>query len=228
MSDRALLSCQHVVLVYPDGTRALDGVDLEIGAGERIALTGANGAGKTSLVRTWNGLLRPTDGSVSIDGRPIAGRHVAELARSVGITFQDPSAQLFASTCRREVEFGARNIGARGRELGQAVEASLDAVGLLGRAGTNPYDLGPSKRRLLAIATVLAMRPRLIVLDEPTIGLDDEEVVLVASNVREQAGQGRAVVSITHDRRLLGSGAFDRELRMAAGRIVEAQGPARD
>ena len=219
-----MIRCEGLTHVYPDGTRALDGIDLEIRGGERIALVGANGSGKTTLVRHWNGLLRPTSGTVTVDGRPTAGRHVAELARTVGITFQDPSAQLFATTCRAEVEFGARNAGARGRDLDGAVDESLDAVGLLSRARTNPYDLGPSKRRLLAIACVLAMQLRVIVFDEPTIGLDDGEVEHVRRIVAGEAARGRTVVAITHDRRLLVPGVVDRVIRLDTGRLAGEDG----
>jgi energy-coupling factor transporter ATP-binding protein EcfA2 len=218
MSD-PLIRCAGLVHVYPDGTRALDGIDLEIAAGERVALTGPNGSGKTTLVRHWNGLLRPTAGIVTIGGRSTEGRHVAELAREVGIAFQDPSAQLFASTCRGEVAFGARNAGDRGRNLEAIVDESLDRVGLLDRAASNPYDLGSSKRRLLTIAAVLAMRPRVIVLDEPTIGLDAAEVGLVRHAVEGEAARGSTIVAISHDPRFL-AGTFGRVLVLEAGRVV--------
>lgn len=218
-----MIRCQGLVHVYPDGTRALDGIDLEIIAGERVALTGLNGAGKTTLVRHWNGLLRPTAGTVVIDGRPTTGRHVAELARLVGLTFQDPSAQLFASTCRDEVAFGARNVGLRGRPLDASVRDALDAVGLAGRARSNPYDLGRSKRRLLTIASVLAMRPKVVVLDEPTIGLDTDELARLGSVITEEAGRGTTIVAISHDARFIAA-SFERVVRLDAGRVV-ADGP---
>lgn len=219
MSERPVIRCEGLVHVYPDGTRALDGVDLEIRAGEHVALIGPNGAGKTTLARHWNGLLRPTAGTVTIDGRPTSGRHVADLARVVGITFQDPSTQLFAATCRAEVAFGARNVGLRGSALDRAVEGALDAVGLLDRAHANPYDLGPSKRRLLTIACVLAMQPKVIVLDEPTIGLDRDEIERLGRCFQQHAADGRAVVAITHDRRFV-EAHFGRVIRVEAGRVV--------
>jgi len=224
MSDGAVIRCERLAHVYPDGTRALDGIDIEIEPGERIAIAGPNGAVKTTLVRHWNGLLRPTAGSVSVGGRPTAARHVAELARIVGLTFQDPSLQLFASTCQAEVAFGARNAGLRGPAGDEIVAQRLAEVGLGERRASNPYDLGPSKRRLLAIASVLAMSPAVLVLDEPTIGLDDDEVALVARLVRGEADRGGAVVAITHDPRLLAGATFEREVRMDAGRVV-ADGP---
>jgi energy-coupling factor transporter ATP-binding protein EcfA2 len=220
MTDQPLIRCEGLVHVYPDGTRALDGVDLEIGGGERIALTGPNGAGKTTLVRHWNGLLRPTEGTVSLGGTPTAGRHVAELARSVAISFQDPAAQLFAATCHAEVAFGARNAGLEGDELARAVHDALELVWLTGEVRTNPYDLGPSRRRLLTMACVVAMGTPAIVLDEPTAGLDVSQVEIVRTMIDELASVGRTVVAITHDTRLLEGATFARRIRMDAGRIA--------
>lgn len=220
-----MIRCAGLVHVYPDGTRAVDGIDLEIGRGERVLLTGPNGSGKTTLVRHWNGLLRPTEGLVEIDGRPTTGRHVAGLARSVGIVFQEPAAQLFAATCRDEVAFGPRNLGVRGERLDRAVTDALTLVGLDGVADTNPYDLGPSRRRLLAIASVIAMATPVLVLDEPTAGLDADQVGHLRGVLTFLADLGRTVVAISHDRRLLAPGVFAREVRMDAGRIVADDRP---
>lgn len=215
-----MIRCDGLVHVYPDGTRALDGIDLEIGRGELVALTGPNGAGKTTLVRHWNGLLRPTSGTVEIDGRSVAGRHVADLARSVGLVFQDPSVQLFASTCRAEVAFGPRNLGLRGAALDRAVMDALALLGLAAEAATNPYDLGPSRRRLLAIASVVAMGTPALVLDEPTMGLDAGQVERLRAVLETLGTLGRTIVAITHDERLLALGLFGREVCMDAGRIA--------
>jgi energy-coupling factor transport system ATP-binding protein len=218
-----VIRCEGLVFEYADGTRALDGLDLSIAGGERVSITGRNGSGKSTLVRHWNGLLRPTAGRVLVDGATTEGRRVAELARIVGLTFQDPDRQLFERTCAREVAFGARNVGLRGRELDAAVDSALDAVGLVDRSGANPYDLGPSKRRLLALASVLAMHTPVVVLDEPTMGLDQGEIDRVIGAVTELAAGGRTVVAISHDARFVAR-AFDRVIRLDAGRIV-ADGP---
>lgn len=214
-----MIRCEGLVFAYPDGTRALDGVDLTIERGERVAIVGRNGSGKSTLVRHWNGLLRPSDGQVLIDGVPTEGRRVAQLARVVGLTFQDPDQQLFERTCRREVAFGARNVGLRGSELEQAVATALAAVGLEDRAAANPYDLGGSRRHLLALASVLAMRTPVVVLDEPTMGLDTGEVARVEAVVANLAAAGRTVVAISHDARFV-TGSFDRVVRLDAGRIT--------
>lgn len=218
-----MIRCEGVTFAYPDGTRALDSIDISVAAGERVAIVGANGSGKSTLVRLWNGLLRPTSGRVLVDGQPTAGRRVAELARIVALTFQDPSRQLFRATARDEVAFGARYVGVGSADLAERVDAALDAVGLLHRAATNPYDLGPSKRRLLTIACALAMRPGLLVLDEPTTGLDTAEVSRVAAIVTAQESD-RAVVAISHDMHFVAS-TFGRVVRLEAGRVVADGAP---
>jgi energy-coupling factor transport system ATP-binding protein len=220
-----VIQCVALDYAYPDGTPALDGLDLSIERGERVAIVGRNGSGKSTLVRHWNGLLRPTAGRVLLGGQPTEGRRVAELARVVGLTFQDPDRQLFARTCRGEVAFGARNLGLRGPALDEAVDAALAGVGLEARASTNPYELGPSKRRLLAIASVLAMRTPVVVLDEPTMGLDRAEIERLEGVIGTLAAEGRTVVAISHDARFVGA-AFERVVRLDAGRVVADERPA--
>jgi energy-coupling factor transport system ATP-binding protein len=214
-----VIRCEGVTFIYPDGATALTGLKLEIGAGERVAITGRNGSGKSTLVRLWNGLLRPTAGVVLVDGRTIEGRHVADLARTVGIAFQDPGSQLFARTCRDEVAFGARNVGLRGSGLDTAIDAALEAVGLAGRAEDNPYDLGLANRKLLAVASVLAMGTPIVVLDEPTPGQDADGHARLRQIVANLASEGRTVVAISHDRDFIAD-AFERVVVLDAGRVI--------
>lgn len=223
MTDLAL---EQVSYRYPaGGTLALDRVDLRIDAGERVALVGQNGSGKTTLARHLNGLLRPTEGRVLHDGRDTLGRTVAELARSVGLVFQDPDRQIFAGSVRAEVEFGPRNLGMRGAELEAAVEAALAAVGLESEARTNPYDLGTSRRKLLTLASVQAMRTPVLVLDEPTTGQDLRGVAIVRQAVDEAHAAGRTVLAISHDMGFVAD-AFDRVVVMRAGRVILDGTPA--
>jgi energy-coupling factor transport system ATP-binding protein len=219
------IRCEGVAYDYPDGTRALDGIDLAIRAGERVAIVGRNGSGKTTLVRTWNGLVRPTGGRVEVEGRATTGRHVAALARSIGLTFQDPDRQIFARTCRDEVAFGARNVGLSGIELRAAVTESLEAAGLVDQSEANPYDLGPSRRRMLALASVLALRTPIVVLDEPTMGLDTDERARVRAIVAALSAAGRTVIAISHDARFVRA-SFDRAVALEAGRVVADEPPS--
>ena len=121
------LATRGLGFVYPDGTRALSEVSLEIQAGSRVAIVGQNGSGKSTLIRHLNGLLRPTEGDVQIAGEQIGDRHVAELARLVGISFQNPDRQIFSSKVESEVAFGPRNIGVRGEDLQRRLAGSLTA-----------------------------------------------------------------------------------------------------
>jgi energy-coupling factor transport system ATP-binding protein len=213
------ITVEDLAYVYPGGVQALDGVSLRIRAGEAVALVGQNGSGKSTLARHLNGLLRPTSGRVLIGGTDAAGLRVAQLAREVGLGFQDPDRQIFAGTVRHEVEFGPRNVGMRGAERDAAVSAALAAVGLEGEAETNPYDLGASRRRLLSIASVLAMRTPVLVLDEPTSGQDGNGVRRVRDLVAAATGEGRTVVVVSHDLRFVAE-TFPRVVVLREGRVV--------
>lgn len=140
--------------------------------GERVALLGPNGAGKTTLALHLNGILSPGAGSVSIAGLPVSRKHLSEIRRRVGLVFQDPDDQLFLPTVGQDVAFGPANLGLRGAELSERVDEALAAVGLPEVADRVPHHLSFGQRRRIAVATVLAMRPELLVLDEPTSNLD--------------------------------------------------------
>jgi energy-coupling factor transport system ATP-binding protein len=218
MSEPAIL-VEGVAFDYPGSVRALDGIDLRIDRGERVVVVGQNGSGKSTLVRQFNGLLRPTAGSVSINGVPIGRRHVAELAREVGLAFQNPDRQIFAGTVRAEVAFGPRNLGLGETERDAAVERALATVGLAGDEATNPYDLGFSRRKLLALASILAMETPIVILDEPTTGQDARGIERVQRIVAELSAAGRTVIAVSHDMRFVAE-SFERVVVMRAGRIV--------
>ncbi len=211
--------CSGLGFAYPDGTRALTAVDLEIAAGERVAIVGRNGSGKSTLVRQLNGLLRPTEGRVEVGGREVGRRHVAELAREVGLAFQNPDRQIFAGRVADEVAFGPRNLGMRGAALDRAVDAALDRVGLTEARNANPYDLGLSRRRLLGIASILAMETSIVVLDEPTSGQDARGIATLRNVVASLAAEGRTLIAVSHDLGFVGD-AFPRTIALAEGRIV--------
>ena len=220
------LAIEGLVHVYREsGIRALDGVDLRIRPGERLAIIGQNGSGKTTLVRHLNGLLRPTEGRVRVGDTDAAGIRVAQLAARVGLVFQDPDRQVFAGSVRREVEFGPRNLGRSGDALRAVVAGALEAMGLAGEAETNPYDLGLARRKLLALASVLAMDTPVLVLDEPTTGQDARGVARVRAIVDRLAAEGRTVIAISHDMAFVAE-AFARVVVMRAGRIILDGTPA--
>jgi energy-coupling factor transport system ATP-binding protein len=223
VTDLAIEGLAHVYAA--SGVRALDGIDLRIGTGERVALIGQNGSGKTTLVRHLNGLLRPTEGRVLVGGDDARTLTVAQLAARVGLVFQDPDRQVFAGSVRAEVEFGPRNLGRTGRDLANAVGEAIAAAGLEGHEATNPYDLGQSRRKLLALASVLAMRTPVLVLDEPTTGQDARGVERVRDVVRSVSSGGRTMIAISHDMRFVAE-TFERVIVMRAGRVILDGSPA--
>ncbi|EAP99122.1 putative ABC transporter ATP-binding protein [Janibacter sp. HTCC2649] len=167
-----VLDIRGLAFAYPDGHQALFGVDLHVHRGERVALLGPNGAGKTTLVLHLNGILEAGAGSVSVSGLPVVRENHLEIRRRVGIVFQDPDDQLFMPTVRDDVAFGPANLGLRGPELESRITAALTAVGMLEFADRAPHHLSYGQRRRVAIATVLAMEPEILVLDEPSSNLD--------------------------------------------------------
>jgi energy-coupling factor transporter ATP-binding protein EcfA2 len=194
-----ILEIDQVTFSYPSGVQALRGVSLGVGRGERVALLGRNGAGKSTLVRHMNGLLQPSSGQVLVAGRDTRSTSVAANARHVGIVFQDVRNQLFARSVREELRFGPRNLGRSPAEIEALVEQSLAALDLTEVADTHPYDLPPARRRLVAIAAVLAMDSELLVLDEPTAGLDNAGIALLAGLIYDRARAGKSVVVVSHD-----------------------------
>jgi len=220
------LAVERLAHVYREsGVRALDGVDLRIGAGERVAIVGQNGSGKTTLVRHLNGLLRPTEGRVLVGDADAAELTVARLASRVGLVFQDPDRQVFAGSVRGEVEFGPRNLGRTGADLEASVGQALELTGLVGEDRTNPYDLGLARRKLLALASVLAMRTAVLVLDEPTTGQDSRGIERVQRIIDAVAAEGRTVIAISHDMRFVAE-SFERVVVMREGRVIEDGTPA--
>jgi cobalt/nickel transport system ATP-binding protein len=167
-----VLDVRGLAYAYPDGHQALYGVDLHVHRGERVALLGPNGAGKTTLVLHLNGILTAGAGTVSVSGLPVAKQNLAEIRRRVGVVFQAPDDQLFMPTVRDDVAFGPANLGLRGDDLDQRVLASLEQVGMAEYVDRPPHHLSFGQRRRVAVATVLAMEPEILALDEPPSNLD--------------------------------------------------------
>ncbi|CAN5232807.1 ABC transporter ATP-binding protein [soil metagenome] len=181
---------------YPDGHQALFGVNLSLAEGERVALLGPNGAGKTTLVLHLNGILEPGVGTVHIGGMPVEKGNLQEIRRRVGIVFQDPDDQLFMGTVREDVAFGPANLGIRGPQLRARVEDALERVGMADFADRPPHHLSFGQRRRVAVATVLAMDPQVLVLDEPSSNLDPASRRELADIVRSL---DTTVLMVTHD-----------------------------
>jgi cobalt/nickel transport system ATP-binding protein len=191
-----VLDVRGLAYAYPDGHQALYGVDLHVHRGERVALLGPNGAGKTTLVLHLNGILEPGAGSVAVSGLTVVKENVQEVRRRVGIVFQDPDDQLFMPTVRDDVAFGPANLGLRGADLDARVTAALEQVGMADFADRPPHHLSFGQRRRVAVATVLAMEPEILVLDEPSSNLDPASRRELAEIL---TGLDVTVLMVTHD-----------------------------
>jgi cobalt/nickel transport system ATP-binding protein len=191
-----VLDVRGLAFAYPDGHQALFGVDLHVHRGERVALLGPNGAGKTTLVLHLNGILAAGAGSVEVSGLPVNRDNIPEIRRRVGIVFQDPDDQLFMGTVRQDVGFGPANLGLKGDELEFRVQRALEQVGMAEYADRPPHHLSFGQRRRVAVATVLAMEPEILVLDEPSSNLDPASRRELADILRSL---DVTVLMVTHD-----------------------------
>jgi energy-coupling factor transport system ATP-binding protein len=184
--------------VYPK-----PGISLRLVAGV-TALVGENGAGKTTLTKLLNGLLRPREGSVQVNGIDVSQRSVAEMARVVGYAFQNPDDQLFERTVKAEVSFGPRVLGLDREDIDRGVRNALEGCGLTGKEDVHPHDLGLAERKWVAIASALAADPPVVVLDEPTLGQDHASRRRLGSLVLSLAAAGKVVLVVTHDMDFVG------------------------
>ena len=195
-----------------------------IPAGQFVALVGANGSGKTTLARHIIGLLRPAAGRVLVDGRETASLSVAELARQVGYLFQHPERQIFASAVWDEVAFGPRNLGLDADAVATRVGAALARFELTALAQAPPAVLSYALRRLVTLASVAAMEPAVLVLDEPTVGLDAPGWATTLAWCREVHRAGRTVLLITHDMEV--AALAERVVVLEGGRVIADGAPA--
>jgi cobalt/nickel transport system ATP-binding protein len=212
----AAIEVKGIRFRYPDGRLALDGVDLMVSPGERVAILGPNGAGKTTLALHLNGVYRADEGTISIGGLVLDDETIGEIRHRVGLVFQDPNDQLFMPTVAEDVAFGPANLGLEGAELETRVATTLDRVGAGDLAARVPHHLSGGEKRLAAIATVLAMEPEAIVLDEPGAGLDPAGRRELIHTLRDL---DVTLVVITHDLPLALE-LCSRSVIMEAGRVV--------
>ena len=195
------LSTENLSFTYPDGTQALKNINIEIEKGEKVAIIGPNGAGKSTLFSHFNGLTEPTSGCVKIEGKPISFEkdELLKVRQKVGIVFQDPNDQLFAPTVKEDIAFGPMNLGLSYDEVEKRVEDALKMVGMENYEDKTPHHLSGGQQKRIAIAGIIAMKPELMILDEPTAGLDpkgrDEILDQVAKLHKER---GITVILVSH------------------------------
>lgn len=214
-----------VSYIYPNGVRALDGINLRINRGEFVAIMGENGAGKTTLVKHFIGLLKPTEGRVLIDGIDTSQVTVASLARKVGLVFQNPDDQLFAESVEEEIAFALRNFGYSEDVVAKRVNWALHLLDIERYRDSSPFTLSGGERKRVALASVLAWDPEVVVLDEPTIGQDYAQKERLRHFLMQLRSQGKTTIIVTHDVEFVAE-CEPRVILMAEGRIL-ADGPAR-
>jgi energy-coupling factor transport system ATP-binding protein len=222
----ALLEARGLVHRYPDGTEALAGVDCAIRRGEFVAVLGQNGSGKTTLMKHLSGILAPSAGEVRIGGAPLGRQRPGILSRRVGLVFQNPDHQIFAERIWDEVAFGPRLHGVGEAEVAARVAECLEAVGLSGMGEVDPFLLPKGGRQRVAVAATLATKPELVILDEPTTGLDQEELRGMMELIQRLNASGHTIVIVTHAMEVAAAHAR-RTILMHKGRIA-ADGPTRE
>ena len=195
------LETKNLSYTYPDGTQALKDVNIQIKKGEKIAIMGPNGAGKSTLFSHFNGLTEPTKGHVEVDGEKIIFEkdELLKVRQKVGIVFQDPNDQLFAPTVREDVAFGPMNLGLEYEEIEKRISESLEMVGMSGFEDKTPHHLSGGQQKRVAIAGIVAMRPDIMILDEPTAGLDPEGVDKVLDILNNLNRDGISIIISSHD-----------------------------
>ena len=193
-----VIKASHLSHRYSTGLMALDDVGFEIKRGEFVAVLGQNGSGKTTLVKHLNGLLRPTTGSIEVDGSDSTTMSVLTLGNTVGYVFQNPDHQIFSDTIGEEVAFGLTKRGLAEADIRERVSEALQAVGLGGREEEDPFSLTKGQRQRVAVASVLAVRPEVVILDEPTTGLDYEAQRNMMSLVEQLNASGATIIIVTH------------------------------
>jgi energy-coupling factor transport system ATP-binding protein len=219
--NEPIISVEDLTYCYGD-VRALSGIRLTIRKGEFVAIVGENGSGKTTLVKHFNRLLSPTSGDVIVNGKNTKESSIAALAHDVGLVFQNPDHMFFADTVREEVAYGVRNLAIADGDA--VIDATLRDAGLTDSVSLYPRWLSRGERQRLGIACVVAMQPNVIVLDEPTTGLDGYEALLVISILKKLQEKGHTIIVITHNRDI--AHCADRIVTMENGRIIADTGGA--
>ena len=220
------IEIQNLEHIYPTGEKALDGVSFTLDNNERVAIIGQNGAGKTTIVKHFNGILRPTAGKVLLDGVDIEAKSTPEWAARVGYVYQNPDDQLFLDSVRDEFQFGAKQIGMRTERIEQLLVEVAELVGLSDKLDVNPFDLTQTEKKFCAIGSIVMMDPEVLIFDEPTMGQDVVGNDRLAHIIEVLHNQGKMCVTISHDMKFVVR-CFDRVIVMCHGHKL-LDGPTRE
>ena len=213
-----MLAIKNVTFSYTPDVPVLHDISLTFDS-RTTAIIGQNGTGKTTLVKLIKGLLTCQEGSIEIEGKEIKDLKVSEIAKDIGLVFQNPNDQIFKNKVRDEIEFGPLNIGKSTKEATDLANAAMSLLGISELADKNPYDLGLSERKLISIASILAMDTKVIILDEPTIAQDYKGKQLIKNVIKKLQAEGKLVIAILHDMDFVAE-TFDRAVVMKKGRIL--------
>jgi energy-coupling factor transport system ATP-binding protein len=221
-----MIGVDDVRFKYPNGVEALKGISLTIKDGEFVAIMGQNGAGKTTLVKHFNGLLKPSSGMIMVNGVETTKTTIATLSKTVGFVFQNPDHQLFSETVEDEIAFALKNFGFDKETIQKQVTWALNLLSLTEYQKTSPFMLSGGERKRVALASVLAWDPQILILDEPTIGQDHEQKEKLRQFIMQLQTQGKTIVIVTHDVEFVAE-CNPRVILMKEGKIV-ADGGGRD
>lgn len=205
--------------VYPTGDEALKGISLVIEGTEPVAIIGQNGAGKTTIVKHFNGILRPTSGDVLINGESIKNRSTAQWSREVGYVFQNPDDQLFLETVRKEFEFGPQRIGMSSGEIAERIKWVSEMVGLQDKLDMHPFDLTSTEKKFCTIGAIVMMNPGVLIFDEPTCGQDVEGNKRLRKIIEALKEKGKLCITISHDMKFVVDN-FRRAVVMCKGKVL--------
>lgn len=213
------IELQNLKHVYPTGDEALKGINLVIEDTEPVAIIGQNGAGKTTIVKHFNGILRPTTGDVLIDGESISSKSTAQWSKKVGYVFQNPDDQLFLESVRKEFEFGPQQIGMPKKEIEERVKWVAELVGLSDQLDTHPFDLTSTEKKFCTIGSIIMMNPDALIFDEPTCGQDIEGNIRLHNIINTLKEKGKLCITISHDMKFVVAN-FKRAIVMCKGQVL--------
>ncbi|MBR0138110.1 MAG: ATP-binding cassette domain-containing protein [Erysipelotrichaceae bacterium] len=219
MSKEIVAHIENLEHLYDSGKQALKGVSLDIYRQQITAIIGQNGSGKTTLSKHFNGLLRPTSGRIEINGRDVANRRVSEMAREVGYVFQNPNYQLFCATVLDEIQFGLKNLKLNKEEIKERTREVIEEFDLKGMIRKQPVSLSSGSKKIVALASVYAMDPEILFLDEPTTGQDQYGKTRLGLLSKEMKNRGKTVIIISHDMDFVAEYA-DRVIVMNDGEVL--------
>ncbi|RRD94397.1 ATP-binding cassette domain-containing protein [Clostridiales bacterium COT073_COT-073] len=224
MSENVIIKTSKLVHTYPTGVTALKSVDVEIKENEVVSIVGQNGSGKTTLVRHFNGLLKPTEGNIYLHGKDVTSQSVSQLSKEVGYVFQNPNHQIFSTTVRGELEVGPHNFQFSEQEIAKAIKEVSELMKIEEDLEKHPLTLDYTTKKIVTIASVLTFRPRILILDEPTGGLDQAGREILTKIIQMMKERGHTVIMISHDMDYVAENS-ERIIVMSQGRIIKEGAP---